>query len=295
MGPPSGGLTSSERGTVLTKVRAYSSWEFVDSLLLDDAGRPETDLLQIRNIDGLDPVDASVNTTPLGSLDGDSYSGSSVGSRNIVLTVKPNPDWVTWTYEKLRRLLYTYFMPKRQIRLVFETDEIAPVEITGYVESISPAIFSADGEIQISVICPYPYFVAIDPIIVTGLTNDTPIVVDYDGTIETGINVEVTHIVGQPDLTSTYVSLGDVEHSTFFVGSDIVIDDSHSLIINSIPGNKYIRSVNLLTGVTTNELSQLSQGAIWPILNLGPQYFSVETAFGDQDWKLTYYKRYGGL
>ena len=53
---------------MLTEVKAYSSWQSAPTLLLSDTGRAETDLVQIRNIDGLDPVKASVNTSPLGLL-----------------------------------------------------------------------------------------------------------------------------------------------------------------------------------------------------------------------------------
>ena len=63
---------------MLTEVKAYSSWRSAPTLPLDDNGRAETDLIQIRNIDGLDPVKASVNTSPYGSIDGASYAGSSV-------------------------------------------------------------------------------------------------------------------------------------------------------------------------------------------------------------------------
>ena len=72
---------------MLTEVKAYSSWRSAPTLPLSDSGRAETDLIQIRNIDGLDPVKASVNTSPFGSVDGASYVGSSVESRNIVLTI----------------------------------------------------------------------------------------------------------------------------------------------------------------------------------------------------------------
>ncbi len=40
--------------------------------------------IQIRNVEGLGPVKASVNTQPFGSVDGESYVGSNVGKRNIV-------------------------------------------------------------------------------------------------------------------------------------------------------------------------------------------------------------------
>jgi len=150
---------------VLTEVKVYSSWRSGPTLVLDPDGRAETDLIQISNIDGLDPVKASVNTSPYGSVDGASYTGSSVLSRNIVLTLKLNPDWNTWTYEKIRRLIYSYFMPKLITRLVFYSDDMIPVEILGIVESASVNPFSKDPEILVSIVCPNPYFQALDPTI----------------------------------------------------------------------------------------------------------------------------------
>ena len=50
---------------MLTEVKAYSSWQSAPTLYLSDLEEPETDLIQIRNIDGLDPVKASVNTSLL--------------------------------------------------------------------------------------------------------------------------------------------------------------------------------------------------------------------------------------
>jgi hypothetical protein len=43
---------------VLTVVKAYSAWQSAPTLPLSEDGRAETDLVQIRNIDGLDPVTA---------------------------------------------------------------------------------------------------------------------------------------------------------------------------------------------------------------------------------------------
>ncbi len=277
---------------MLTTVKAYSAWESADTLLLDDAGRAETDLLQIRDITGLEPVAAAINTIAYGFLDGESYSGSSVGRRNIVLMVKPNPNWIDWTYERLRRILYTYFMPKSQVRLIFETDEISPVEITGYVESITPAIFSKEGEIQISIICPYPYFTSVDPTIVTGVNNDTPVEIDYDGSIETGINVEVLYVSGAAPIWIA-PQVGPLDLSTFVVlGS---VDASKYFVMNSVNGNKYVHTVNSVTGVITNLLPYIQPSSVWPMLKYGPNDFSVITGGGVQSWTLTYYKRYGGL
>src|SRR5690349_11534227 len=134
---------------LLTQIKAYSDLPDAPTLPLSVDGDAETDFLQIRNVDGLDPVKASVGTSPYGSVDGESYAGSSVPSRNIVLTIGGNPDWATWTHASLRRRLYPYFMPKRISRLDFYSDDMDPVTISGVVEGFSFNQFSKDPEMQI--------------------------------------------------------------------------------------------------------------------------------------------------
>jgi hypothetical protein len=262
-------------------------------LPLDPLGRAETDLVHIRNIEGLGPVNAAINTTPLGSLDGNIFVGSSVASRNIVLTLAPNPDWSTWTYEKLRQLIYTYFMPKKMVRLVFETDEFSPVEIFGYIESNEPKIFSKDGEIQVSVICPYPYFTSVDPVVMTGTTYDDAIVVDYEGTVESGVVVEMHYVSGVAQ-TGALVRIGDELGPSMYVYT--TIDATNYYKMSSIPGQKYIQLVNVSTGVITNLLSEVEAGSIWPAFQPGENTVLVTGAGGSpSDWTLTYYNRFGGL
>lgn len=276
---------------MLTKVKAYSSWQAAEALLLDDAGQAETDPLQILNVEGLGPVEAAVNSVPLATFDGESYSGSSVGRRNIVMTVRPNPDWNVWTYERLRRLVYSYFMPRGLTRLIFETDEIDPVEIYGYVESVEPAIFSKNGEIVVSVICPQPHFTSVDPTIVNG-TNGVETVIDYDGSISTPFNLKVLHTDG---VSPTYVraQFGGLVPRNQQVQT--YLSATEYFLSNSVPGNKYVRRVDSDSGVYTNLLQHIVSGSSWLTLELGENEFTVVTDSGDQDWTMTYYKKYGGL
>lgn len=280
---------------MLTKLEAYSSWLDAPTLALSDAGREETDLIQIRAIAGLDPVKATVNTSPFGSVDGVAYIGSNVTYRNPVLTLHPNPDWNNWSYESLRRLLYRYFMPKLETRLVFYSDDMPTVEIYGYVEDATVNQFSKDPEIQVSIICPDPYFTAVTPTIVTGQSdrdNTSPAVIQYNGDIATGINVEVTR-VSDPAPTSVGIQIGDPSASYFNAAASV--DSATYFAMNSIPGNKFVQTVSLTSGVTTNLLSKIQEGSDWPILQPGQNNFSVITDKGVQDWQLTYYERYGGL
>lgn len=284
---------------MLTKVTAYSDWPGLDPLVMNVINRPETDLFEIRNIDGLGPVKADVNTTPMGSVDEESYTGSNIGKRNIVFTIGLDPDWQDWTASRLRRHLEQYFMPKKNVRMVFETMEFAPVQISGVVESNEPNMFSKDPEHVISVICPAPNFVSVDPITIVGTTADDgdahPI--DYQGSIETGFNVivyqdaEVAHSL-------TIRSSHEYPGSDFFVVNMPLglIDGSHYFAMSSVARAKWVRRYTSPAGTIQNILNYVNPGSQWPKLEPGaPRLFSVDSDAGTQNWSMTYYNRFRSL
>ena len=281
---------------MLTEVKAFSSWRSAPTLLLNENGRPEADLIQVRNISGLEPVKASVSTSPYGSVDGASHVGSSVLTRNIVLTLHPNPDWNTWTFESLRRLLYSYFMPKRATRLVFLSDDMIPVEISGIVESVAVNPFSKDPEILVSIVCPDPYFIAVEPTVITGQTTRPGgelEIIEYNGTIESGMNVIVTAVTA-PNPTWIAVWTGP---DTPYIWTDCTVTNSMYFEMNSIAMRKYVQNVEIGTGIITNLLSRakIEQGSTWVTLQPGENEFAVTSDAGVQDWTLTFFERFGGL
>jgi hypothetical protein len=282
---------------VLTELKAYSSWRSAPTLPLIPDGRAESDLIQIRNIEGLDPVKASVGTSPYGSVDGASYVGSSVLSRNIVLTLHPNPDWRDWTHDSLRKFIYAYFMPKRPTRLVFYSDDMVPVEIWGVVEDVQVNRFSRDPEILVSIICPDPYFTALDAKVITGQTvrpAGATIIVDYQGNVETGMQVKVTAVTA-PNPVDIAIQLGDPVLTYFAVFA--TVDPTMYFEMSSLPMRKYVQNISIGTGVITNLLSRvhIQEGSLWPGFQPGENEFSVITDAGVQDWELTYFERFGGI
>lgn len=279
---------------MLTTLEAYSSWQSAPLLPLGARG-PETDLIQIRNIEGLGPAKANVNTVPFGSVDGSSYVGGLVETRNIVITVGLNPDWDAWSMEALRRLLYAYFMPKQRVRLVFNSsDDLPAVEITGYTETVEPSLFSKDGEFVVSILCPDPYFTAVEPTLVTGFfTNGQGWHdIQYDGNIETGINVKVLEQVG-PAPSSIKIQMVNATDSYFTTVASV--NASKYFVMNSLPGAKYAQNVELGSGVITNLLPKVDSGSKWLTVQPGHNRFIVVTDAGTQDWELTYFERFGGL
>lgn len=289
-----GDISKGDDKQVLATLQAYSSWQTVPELPMSERGA-QTDLIQIRNIEGLDPVTADVNTSPYGSVDGESFVGAHVPKRNIVITIGLNPDWKNWSMAALRRLLYLYFMPKQPVRLVFTSDDDFPdVEITGYTESVTPNIFSKDPEFQVSVICPDPYFTSVNPIVVNGNVGGAYKTISYKGTIETGYNVKVTDIV-PPEATYISIHTGDPVMSYLRVWA--LVNPMNYYVMNSLPGDKYVRNVNLTTGAITNLLNKVVTGSTWPTLKPGDNEIQIlsEVPALAYAYELTYFEKFGGL
>lgn len=277
---------------MLIKVSAYRSLDDDTPLVFNLLNRPETELFQVRNIDGLGPVKSDVNTIPFGAIRGAAFAGSKVGLRNLVFTIGLNPDWVTWNMTKLRQELYKYFMTERFSRLVFETEEYSPVEISGYVETCEPVIFSKDQEMQVSIICPEPDFVTVAPIVINGQNTDAPISIDYNGTVKTGFDVNMQRVSGA-NPTRTKIQVGDESDHFFWVDGGTTVSDYFDM--NSIPGSKRVARTAPGGELVLSLLDDIVDGSTWPEFEEGVQEFSVTTDAGIQNWTLTYFERFGGL
>lgn len=282
---------------MLTEVKAYSSWQSAPALLLDEMGQAETDLIQIRNIEGLNPVKASISGAPLAVVDGSSFTGANVLSRNIVLTIGLNPDWQIWSYEALRRLLYSYFSPKRLTRLRFSSDDIPEVQIDGYVEDVLINQFSSDPEFLVSILCPDPHFVAVEPEIVQGQAihemGDFE-TINYNGNVPAGIFVEVVHVGGsEPSFIG--VQIGSPAISHFEVEASVSATKYFQM--STVPMHKYVQNVDTSLSTIINLLDKIHirEGSAWPLLQPGENHFHVITDVGNQDFTLKYYERFGGL
>lgn len=115
---------------------------------------PEESGLIVKEITGLGPSDANINTTEVATQDGSIYNSARLNERNIVFDLQflHKPD-----IESTRHLTYKYFPIKKRVKLTFNTD-YRDTYIYGYVEKNEPDIFSKDEGCQISIICPDPYF-----------------------------------------------------------------------------------------------------------------------------------------
>lgn len=238
------------------------------------------DRYRIKDIAGLDPVKATINTSPYALQDGGFYQSSKGGERNIVIKMGAVPRYNAETnlsIEDLRREAYSIFPPKALVKLNFLNSDIdyPEVEITGYVEYTQSDIFSKDPMIDISIICPKPNFKEPSKHILADQPSMTDIEFPYRGDADTGFELHL-------DIASTLESL--IVYNSG-VSTPLRLDfpvlppinrlvSGDKVIISTIPGAKKIHVVR--GGVTINALENMVSGSMSMILGPAVKSFRID-------------------
>lgn len=160
--------------------------------------------INVRSIEGIGPPKGNVNYTEIASGDGGQFNSARASIRNITmqLGLMPVP-----TVEESRHRVYKYFPLDQQVTLRFETDKRL-CEITGWVEECEPDIFSDDEVIDISIVCPDPYFYSVDSQL--GTVNFSGVVDEFEFPFENSPDNEsqiyemMLEDNGFPDLPGEY-------------------------------------------------------------------------------------------
>lgn len=283
---------------MITKIEVFSAQPDAPALPLGGFFA-NTDPIQVRDVQGLGPVKADILSTQFASGDGELFQGSSVGKRNIVMTLGFNPSWEDQTLSTLRHMLYRYLLPKAWTKLRFFSDDMPTVDIEGYVESLEPNIFSQDPEMQLSIVCPKPDFIEADATVFYGVVDNGSIILEfeYEGTVETGFEVRI-------DQTAANVSyVGDLlirmeqepEDPQDFLVATVTINGTYYFKLSTIKNAKRVSRVTIADGTIFNLLANMDDASVWPVIKPGTNLFSVAAAENDQAWTMAYFNRFGGL
>ena len=283
---------------MITRLEVFSSQPDAPELALGGF-MPNDDPVQIRDIDGLGPVKSDIASTPFATGRGELYQGSTVGKRNIVLTLGLNPDWEGGqTMASLRHFLYRYLMPEAWTKLRFFTQELPPVDIEGYVESFEPNIFSQDPEVQVSILCHKPDFIEADATIYNGVVDDGTLELefDYTGTISTGFELRVDRTPEHLTYTGGFVVTMVAERKPqLFEVTPVTVDSSKYFKLSSVRNLKRVQNVAYADGALTNLLSGVTGLSVWPEIKPGENVFSIAGEESGLAWTLAYFNRFGGL
>ena len=273
-----------------------------DSIVLE-LTRPEKSGFIVESVTGLGPGSSTINTTEISTTDGAYFNSSRVSSRNIVLSLR-----FMWdrTIEDSRQRSYKYFPLKRGVTLTIETDNRS-LQISGYVESNEPNIFSETEGTEISIICPDPFFKdsretqqtsfsGIEPLFEFPFSNESltePLlefseimdsierVLVYNGDVETGVTISIKAF-GEASGITLY-NIGTRESMKILdnviesiMGSGLT--DGDEIVICTITGKKSATFIR--NGKSTNILNSIDRSSDWFKLAKGSNIFAYTTESG---------------
>ena len=243
----------------------------------------------IIGVQGLTPPPTAVNTSTGGRIDGSFHNSSIVEQRNIVIDIILNGD-----IEANRQRLYKIFNLKKPCTIYFQ-NENRNVQIVGYVETLEGDLFVQREQMQISIICPRPYFEDLNTIYTElsrivrkfefpfAIEESDPIpfseIVDYPlctinngGDVETGVimTIEITSAVADLTIYNSTLQQYFGFNCSFFAGDTITI--------NTISGQMSVTRTS--SGQTTNLLNNVTAGSTWFKLAVGDNDFTYTVSAG---------------
>lgn len=235
----------------------YANESGEQALALPIAGLSPKDSLLLRMVTGLNPPDVDLFIGDY-ARDGGYFQGRRVGLRNVVVTIDLNPNPALGeTVSGLRELIYKLFLDPRVnadfIQFILREDDGRSRYVVGYVEKIESDLFSAERQVQISMLCPDPY---IRDLIETVLSNPSgwiTVPFSYAGTAETGFRTVIA--VNSNTGTLTLENNARTMVLTYaFLAGDVVT-------INTVRGARTITLTR--ASVTTSIAAYLSPLSRW--------------------------------
>ena len=249
------------------------------------------DNFQVLKITGLNPPKAQINTTKMATLDGKKFNSSTLNERNIVITVKLNGD-----VEKNRIRLYSFFRPKEWCKFYYKNNS-RNVFIEAYTENVECDLFTDNETMQISLLCPEPYFKDVQEIIddISKILSkfEFPFSIDEDGiefsTLDTS---KITNVHNSSEMdTGVIVDIDIYSHieklliKNTSTGETLTLNyqfqSNDKVTINTNKGHKSIKLIR--NAETINIFSAIEKGSTFFRLNIGDNFFSYLADDGEND------------
>ena len=223
------------------------------------------------SVDGLNPAKANINTAVNANFDGSTFKSARLENRNIVIMLA-----VEGAIEVNRIELYKFIKVKEEIT-VYVTNGTRDVYIKGYVEDMQVGIFAQKQMVQISIICPNPYFANVkenheDFSNIQGLF-EFPFDIDENGipfgqiVVDTEVNVQNLGDV-TTGMIIEFKALGLVTDPAIyntgtgkFMKLNVSMADGDVIQINTNKGQKGVLKIS--GGTVSNILNKLDPSSTW--------------------------------
>ncbi len=274
---------------------------YVDNGLLSPINLNDAKTYATIEAAGIAAMEATVNTEPIPTTDAYVENGAHANIRNIVLSIKPLED-----IELNRTKLYDYFQIKHEVKLRYLMDD-KDYTISGIVETIDLNPFSSSVVIQVSILCPHPYWEdaykmitdisritklfefpfsieADQPIEVSRINDEIIQIVNNVGNVDTGIIVKIvaTGTVINPEIYSV--------DERKMMKLNITLRTGDEIYINTNSGSKSIklkRDGKIKNIINTLVRDPNSVDAHWFVLHTGLNRFACLAEDGSEFMETT--------
>lgn len=247
-------------------------------------------------VGGLTPPTAAINTGVLATKDGSVFNSSRLNDRNITLLIVPRN-----SIERTRINLYKYIKSKQYIKLWMKNG-LRDVWIDGYVENVEGDLYENPQKLQVSIICPDPYFKSRETVVTTfskvtaGFTF--PFSIDDSGIPISNMELYTEQNVYNPsdDETGLVIELyaktdrvleptlyNQTTGETFTIRHEMIAGDK--IILNTKRGEKSLIAIR--DGIESNIINDMVKGSKWFTLVTGDNVFSYSCEYGAENLQVT--------
>lgn len=279
---------------------------------------PDKSGFAVAKVEGLGPPTAAINGQEMAGSDGMFYTSARAATKQIIFTLEFRARTKDSIYgeisiEECRQLCYRYFPIKKQITITVYTD-FKTLYTTGYVESNEPEIFSSQEYAVISVLCPDPFmyeygdsktvFSGVRGIFEFPFSNeslmeprlefgeiwlDTTAVLDYNGTVDTGILIDI-HAYDE----CSNIVVGNIETGEIIrINTDRIwtitgrkFGSGDDILISTVKGDRYCKL--LRNGAYINIIGALDRDVDWFQLTNGDNVFGFSAEVGENNISVTF-------
>ena len=253
---------------------------------------------QIVSIDGLNPPKANINLTSIAGMDGARFKSSYLQTRNVVITVAINGE-----VEKNRLRIYNFFGTGHWCKLYY-TNSSREVYCEGWCENVDGNLFQMKQTVQISIICPDPYFKSLAEIesdISKEFANfEFPFAIDEEGEEfsildmhreaeiynggEASCGVIITMRAEVDGIINPVIY--NVKNPSEFLGLEMTLNLGDEVVINTNKGHKAI--TKYVDGIGSNEINTLLPNSTWFQLEQGLNTFYYDADANEARLKINF-------
>ena len=220
----------------------------------------------VAQVSGLTPPEGAVYTSELATKDGSFYSASRSQNREIVLQIYPQE-----RIETSRLALYNVFKIAKWVQLELQTGS-RHVKIEGWVQSMQGDLYENPQFLQISVLCPDPFFEDVTTTTTAVTTAGTAVTVSNAGDEEAGavFTLTASGSVSNPIIYNTTTGQS--------FGLDLDLASGDTVAIDTRRGS--LRATKTHNGTETNVINAMASGSTWLKLQPGNNSISFNAESG---------------